>query len=75
MSQSGSLRFVSTEAVTRRLQAVRQSYRVASIHASVRGPLLTLGAVVFFDTLARYGISVPTPFNREKGEGSRFTCL
>ena len=62
-SQAGDFRSLSTEAISRRLQAVARSYRVPSIRASVRGPLLTLGAAVLFDTLARYGVSVPTPFN------------
>ena len=62
MSQSGIIRSLNTDAVSRRLEAMRRSYQAVTIRASVRGPLLTLAAAVMFDTLARYGVAVPTPF-------------
>lgn len=62
MSQSGGLRSLSADAVTKGVEAVRRSYRTVTVRASVRGPLLTLATAIIFDTLARYGLAIPTPF-------------
>jgi two-component system cell cycle sensor histidine kinase/response regulator CckA len=62
MSQSGSIPSLATEAVTKRLETVRRAYRFASIHTNIRGPLLTLGVAILFDTFARYGLVNPAPF-------------
>ena len=62
MSESGALRALRAGAVAKRFEAVKRSYRGVAIHASVRGPLLTLGAIVLFDTMRRYGLVIPTPF-------------
>lgn len=62
MGQPGSIHQFSAEAVTRRLQAARMSFRTPEIAASVRGPLLTLATAIAFDVLARYGLIIQTPF-------------
>ena len=62
MSYSGITQFIIPQAVASRFQALGLPHRRSSIAASVRGPLLTLAAVVLCDTLARSGATVPTPF-------------